>query len=125
MTDMIRLTLPERIIRDYEAQGNGKPAEWVMAERLRNCVGVTSEKPLIIDDENRRAIERMLQRNLSTPEELVQHLRNALAVRAGGVEAPLTPRLLSRLQSRAIGVDFDKFLPDLIVKLLEQYAGLR
>lgn len=123
--DTIRLTLPEKVIKEYEEQGKGKPAEWVMAERLRNCVTLNSEKPIILIDTERREIERLLSRNLSTGAELVQHVKNALSVRAEGQMIPLPPRLLSRLQSRSIGVDFDKFLPDLIVKLLEQYAGLR
>ncbi len=127
-TETIRVSLPSETVKTYEEQAKARgdhPVEWLMAERLRLFAGTTSQKPLTIDDDTRRKIERIFGKNISTPEELLKLLERATEVDVDGIHIALAPNLLARLKSRCIGVDFEKFLPDLIRRHLEEYVGLR
>jgi len=127
-TETIRVTLPQETIEQYEAQAKARgnhPAEWLMSERLRLFAAANSQKPIVVDDTSRQKIEKIAGRNISSVEELVTLIENAVSVRVDDMEIPMTPQLLSRLNSRCIGMEFEKFLPPLIKRLLEEYAGLR
>lgn len=127
-TETIRVTLPEETFRQYEEQAKargGHPVEWLMSERLRLFANTNSQKPITIDDEMRRKIEKIIGKNISTPEELLTILEQAISVRIDDMVIPMTPQLLTRLNSRAIGVPFETFLPNLIKRMLEEYVGLR
>lgn len=127
MSETVRVTLPDTIHQQYEAQAKlrNQPAEWLMAERLRLFAGVNSEKPITIDDTNRQKLEKLFGRNISSPEELVKLIEQAISVRIDDMTIPMTPQLLARLHSRALGVPFEKLLPSLIKRQLEEYVGLR
>lgn len=127
-TETIRITLPSDIVRKYETQAKARgdqPPEWIMGERLRQFAATNSQKPIVLDDASRQKIEKLVGKNISNSDELVAIIESAVSVRVDGMEVPMTPQLLSRLNSRCIGVPFDKFLPPLIKRMLEEYCGLR
>ena len=71
-------------------------------------------------------LESMLGRNFRNPQDLVGCIRALKSVAVGGIEVDLSPVIWSRLQSRGKNFpDFDKWLGDVIVRLLEQYVQLR
>ena len=84
-----------------------------------------SEKVIIISAEDRRRIESAIGHNVSSSKDLADRIVRALEVRVDGMEIPLSPFLLERLRSRAIRVDWDKFVPMTIKRLLEEFCGLR
>lgn len=127
-TETIRVSLPSDIVRKYEDQASargGQPAEWLMSERLRQFASVNSQKPITIDDVTRRKIESLVGRNISTADELVAVVESAVSVRLDDMEIPMSLQLLARLRTRCIGIEFNKFLPPLIKRLLEEFTGLR
>lgn len=127
-TETIRVTLPAETVEQYTMQAKSRgdfPPEWLMAERLRLFAGTNSQKPLVIDDASRQQIEKMFNKNINSAVELVRLIEQAVSVRVDDMGVSFSPQLLSRLNSRCIGMDFDKFLPQLIKRLLEEYVGLR
>lgn len=82
-------------------------------------------KTILVDEESRRRIEKALGANLTTPEELASRIERAMSINVDGVPVPLTPYLLDRLKSRAIRVDFQKFIVQTVTRLLQEFAGIR
>ena len=123
----VKLTLSEDTYRKYEEEAKAKEqsVERILEDRLWRFEEVRSAKPVIIDDEHRRQLDSLLGRNLQTPQELVLFLQRALAVKVDNVRIALQPALLERLHSRAIGMTFEKFMNDLVIRHLEEYSGLR
>lgn len=85
----------------------------------------TDSKQVVITDQERREIERLIAKNITTGQDLIASLIRLASVNVDGATLSLEPRLLERLQSRCIGMSFDKFLELTIKRLLEEYAGLR
>jgi len=110
---------------ERQAEELKKPIEYLIAERLPQLAQSHSIKPIIIDDEARRRIERVLGRNLSEPDELIRILERALTLQVGDTPVELTPYLLERLRSRCFGMPFDKFVAFTVRRALEEYCGLR
>lgn len=104
--------------------------EDILDELRQALVKITSNQPtdqksIVIDSASRQRIEKALGRNLSSAEDLVRRIEQAMQVRVDNIEIPLTPYLLDRLKSRAIRVDWEKFVPMTVKRLLEEYVGLR
>src|SRR5262245_20401043 len=124
----VRVTIPPEILDKYEGQvrsRTGMTVEDILAERLIQHVSAQNEKPIVLDDDSRRRIEQLVKRNLTTPQELVREVERALTVSIADLQIPLPPRLLDRLKSRSIRVGFPEFLSQLIVRCLEEQAGMR
>ncbi len=122
---MLELELPRSLYDTLKSQANGAPVEKVIQRKLLQFASSNSTKPLVIDDLARQHLEKLLARNLTTADELVSAMQRALSVRIDNVEIPLTPYLLDRLKSRAIGVEFNTFLTQTIKRLLEEFVNLR
>lgn len=128
MAVSVRITLPEDTFQEYDVQSRQFPAltvEELLTERLIRYKNSHSDKPLILEDADRRQLEQMFQINLSASDRLVSEMRRALSIRIDSLEITLPSRLLERLKSRAIRVSFDTFLRDLIIRSLEEHVGLR
>jgi hypothetical protein len=119
----VKLTLPDETYTAYEALK--QPIEKVFADRLVNCVDFTSKKPLYITDYQRQRLDRLFGRNFASTDELLRAIEKALSVRIEGIPINLNPTLLTRLRSRCFGKTFEKFLEELTVQGLEEYAGMR
>lgn len=124
---LLRVPVSESTVQTLEAQAakRGKTVEEIVEERLFRFADVDSTKPLIISDQARQHLEKLLARNFSTPDELVSAIQRALLCRIDEVEIPCSPYLLERLRTRCIGMEFPKFMQATVKKLLEEYAGLR
>jgi len=102
------------------------PSENSLKTTLERFAAYSNEqKPLIITDNQRRELEVLMARNFNTSEELVKYIRRIYELNIDGLSLDLSPRLLERLKSRAINMDFHKFLQFTIKRALEEYAGLR
>lgn len=125
----LRLTLPTELLNKYEAQAlqSGQQLEDVIIVRLTEHQDQSSYtgRALSLSPEQRQELERALGKSIRTSSELVHSIRAALSVRINELTVQLTPELLRRLQTRCVRVPFAKFLPEVIVRQLEHFAGLR
>jgi hypothetical protein len=80
---------------------------------------------LTLDPNQRQQLEQLLGKNFQTSAALLDAVRHASTVQLDNLQINLKPRLLDRLKTRAIGVDFDRYLNDLVIRLLEVEVGLR
>jgi len=85
----------------------------------------SEQKPLIITDAQRRELEVIMARNFNTSEELITHIKRICELNIEGFTISLDARLLGRLKSRAMSMDFQKFLQFIVKRFLEEHAGLR
>lgn len=97
-------------------------AERVLASKPAET---SQEKTITITGDERRRLESLLGKNLSTAKELIHQVERITVLEIADVKVPLSPFLLDRLHSRAIRVQFDEFLKTTVKRLLEEYAGLR
>jgi len=123
----ISITLPQDLIDKYHsiADRHEKTVEQVIETQLYRYQDHESIKPIVLNDVQRQHIERLLGRNITTADELVMVLQRALDVRVDNVDVTLTPYLLDRMKSRCIGMEWDKFLPFTIKRLVEEFVGVR
>lgn len=84
-----------------------------------------STKPILLEDHDRRRIESALGRNFSDAESLVLAVEHAGQFQLDNLWIHLSPKLIERLQSRAIGIPFEKYLTQVITRRLEEEAGMR
>jgi len=96
-----------------------------LIEKSKSTPADIMAKSILVLDEDRRRIEKAIGHNVSTSKELADRIERALSVSVDGMMIPLSPYLLDRLKSRAIRVDWDKFVPMTIKRLLEEFCGLR
>ncbi len=70
------------------------------------------------------SISRMLRKNLSNKEALLQAISSMVSINVEGVLVPLDPRLLSRLKSRCLDKpNWTRWLVEVVTKQLPDYAG--
>ena len=128
-SETVRITLPSSTIEKYEkqseARGDKRPAEWLMAERLRQFADQDATSPLVVNDEDRRTIERVLGRNFQDGPQLATAIRRMAGITLNGLDVTLSPMALERLKTRCIGMDFEAFVQRTVSRLLEEYVGLR
>jgi len=110
---------------DEQAKALNKPIEYLIAERLPQLAEADSEKPIVINDGQRRRLETALGRNVSSADELVRAMEHSMTLDVGGIHIELTPYLVSRLKSRCFGMAFDQFMALTVKRGLEEYCGLR
>ncbi len=95
-------------------------------EKLLRSTGPAGvEKSILIDGETRRRLETLFGKNLNSAKDLLHNVEHVLEFEIEGVTLTLTPYLMDRLKTRAIGMSFDTFLPWIIKRQLEEYVGLR
>jgi hypothetical protein len=123
----VQVTMSEETLKKYEAIAlkQGKSVDTVIENQLWRFQDVESSKPLVLQDEARRHLEKTLGRNFSTADELVAYIQRSLSIHTGGVEVNCTPYLLERLRTRCIGMEFAPFVQMQVRRLLEEYVGLR
>lgn len=108
-----------------QAKASNMEVEEFISRRLPQIQKTNSEKPIVITDTERQRIEKLVGKNISTGEELIQVVAHALAVTLDGITVELTPFLLDRLKTRSLGMPFEKFIPMIVKRLLEEHAGIR
>lgn len=99
--------------------------ETLVARKLDQISLVESKTPIILDDEAKRQLDGVLGRNLQNADHLVSSVARALQIHVDGLEIQLSPALLQRLQSRCIGVEWEKFIKTTVTRALEQFVGMR
>jgi len=110
---------------DEYAKRRGQSVEQILERQLYRYQDLESKKPITLDDVQRQHLEKLLGKNITTADELVSFVQRALNVQVGDIDLTLTPYLLDRLHTRCIGMEWDKFLRQIIVRALEEYCGLR
>lgn len=126
-TVLLRLALSDETLAVYEqqAKAQNKSVEQIIEKRLWMFSNVDSTKPIVLNDQARQHLEKLLARNFTTADELVASIQRALTCKIDEVAIPCSPYLLERLRTRCLGMEFPKFLQATVKKLLEEYAGLR
>lgn len=118
----VKLNIPEDILKQYEERGI---LEKVLSNQLAACVAFTADKPIYINDTQRKRLERLFGRNFKDADELVHQMEKYVTARIGEVDVKLSPALLIRLKTRCFGKPFEQFLAERATIGLEEYAGMR
>lgn len=126
---LVPIHLPAPLLASYQEQAAllDVPVSNLIASRLAASLNHGAQKPLYFDDDQRRALESLLCRNVSTSEEVISEVRTALSVSIGDLSIHLPPNVLLRMRTRFFGQpnEWDKFVRDRIVEGLEEFVGLR
>lgn len=114
---IISLVLPQPVIAEYAAQkkDDSLPLRDFLAQRLINCRKHTAEKPLYANDQCRRELERIANRNFDSAEELLGWLLTTNAIHLGDVPLHLDGDLLDRVKFR---MDADQSLGEALSEYL-------
>lgn len=122
---MVRLTVPEHVLNQYEALAPGK-AEELMERRLADTVAWPKTVPLCIHDGERKQLEALLKQNLRDGAQIVKAVSRLSRVKVEKAEVPVAATLNERLRTRCPrNVKFEEFLTGLVQTLLEGYVGMR
>jgi hypothetical protein len=123
----VRVFISPAVLDQYQQQADrvGLDVETLLGDRLGACVEHTAGKPLYFNDAERQEIDKMFGKNVYGTRDLLNQVRNCLAVKVGNIKITLQAPLLSRLKSRCLGAKWEAFLERLIIEDLERYCGLR
>lgn len=125
----VSVHLPASLLAAYqdEAAALGVLVADIIERRLKSSREHRATKPLYFDDDQRRALESLLDQNVTTPAEVISLMRDALSVSIADLMIPLPPALLDRLRSRFFGQpnEWNDFVRGVIFAGLEEYVGLR
>lgn len=124
---VITISLPVEIIRTLESQlAPGQSLRQLIAARLSSCRSHLAEKPLYLDDEQRRIVERAMDRNFDDGSELAAEIVNSYHL-TGPVLSSVhpDPALIERVRDRMWG---DESLAEKLQRLfneaMERETGL-
>lgn len=122
----IRLNIRPEVIEAYESQAaaQGKFVEDVLEERLASCVAYTADKPLYVTDEQRRRIEVALDKNIHTPEQLVDIVLKLVTLNVAGVDIPLSDYVMQRLETRTFGNSFEDTVREVVLQGIHGYTNV-
>lgn len=126
------LELDDEILRGYEqeAANAGTDVDTVISQRLERCAKHDATRGLYFDDTQRDRLERIIGKNVRTPEEAVALVAKMVVISVDKIKIHLKPILLARLQTRCFDKtaegrpDFDGFVARVVRTSLEQYVGL-
>lgn len=128
-TDTVfRVRLPGKTIDAYQADADrlGKSLEYVLIDRLTACRGHTSSRPLYIDDDQRRRLEKLLGKNFLSPDKLIAAIEQCVTLSVADCDIELPATLLPRLKSRCFGgQSLKEVVSREVVLALERFVGLR
>jgi hypothetical protein len=82
-------------------------------------------RSLKLSPTERQFIESKAGHGFKTGSDVAQYIEYATSLKIGGLTVTLPKDLLHRLETRAVRQTFDKFLPELVIKQLEHFVGLR
>jgi hypothetical protein len=90
-TTLLRIPVSEDEFKtlSVQAQLAGMEVETFIAKRLPQIQKSNSEKPIVLTDEERRRIEQLVGKNISTGEELIRVVEHALTVSLNGLSMTL------------------------------------
>lgn len=123
-----KLRLPFSVLQDYQdqARASGRTLEEFLSAKLTEMVSHTGTRAIYVDDKNRKELESVLKRNLSTPEAIVKAVTSLSGVKVGTVFVHIEETVNTRLRSRCPRNEpFEKYLTTLVQQLLEREVGLR
>lgn len=118
----IKLNIPDEVLKQYESRGT---LEKVLSKTLTDCVSYSAEKPIYINDTQRKRLDRLFGRNFNDADEIIQVMERYVTARIGDVEVQLPPQLLTRLKTRCFGKPFEQFLAEHTIQGLEEFAAMR
>ena len=100
---LVRLELPREVFETYEAQSaaSGREVEEELSTRLMRCREHTASQCIYLNDSDRQQLGVLVGRSISTPAQLLNAVRNTMAVRCGTIKGELSRRHLDRLTPRA------------------------
>ena len=121
----IRIELPAPIMKNLMDRGEPE----IEARRvLSQFSTVNEQKPIVIGDDDRRRIEKLIARNIGTPAELIKAVERLVYIQVGDVQVPLSERMLTRLRVLSRGKE-DEALTAFVVKsvtvALQRFAGVK
>ena len=123
----LKLDLPSHVLAELERQAEDLQLEIeeLISNRLCACVSHSSTKPLYVDDENRRQIEAIMGRNLSSVDDLKRELRKAVSFRVDAVTVALPQEVRMRLASRHLdkSMPYEQYVAQIVRKMLMEHVG--
>jgi hypothetical protein len=124
----ITVDLPEPLVKHYEriAGEHNASLDAVVSDRLTKCRDHDGTRPIYFSDETRRELEKVTSTQLHTAEDVISLVSRLLTVRVDNIKVTLNPSTLTRLKSRALGVDFKEFIRKILNNELQAIGdGLR
>lgn len=124
---LLRIPLSEELLKqltEQAAQASIEVEDYI-ARKLPQIAISNSTKPIVVSDDERRVLERLLGKNMLTGGDLIKIVERAMNLSVAEASVPLTPYLLDRLKSRCFGMPFDRFMALTVKRLLEEFAGIR
>lgn len=123
----ISVDLPSAVLADYTEQAMARniTVETLLAERLRTCASFTAVRPLYLDDNQHRALEKILGNKAPTSDDLVSLVTRLATVSVADTTVPVQGHVLTRLKTRCFGMTLPEYLRQLTTRALESEAGLR
>ncbi len=108
-----------------QAQTTKKNVDSLAAAAIGRGLKISASKPIIFDDDQRRALEGLLGKNFKDADDVLAYIKRSLSIKLNGCEVSIKPMVIQRLQNRCYGKTFDKFLPEFIQIEIERAVGLR
>ena len=123
----LSLSVSEELFQDYQAQADraGVNVEHLIADRLEQVVSQTDSKPLYVTDAQRKVLERILGRNVNSPQRLVMEVEKLATVEVAGVAVSIPVDLLVKVKSRSFRAPYQDVLKREILLALERFVGIR
>src|SRR5690349_20666334 len=119
----VKLSLPDEVVAHYEqkSRDQGVSLEALIARKLTDTVQWTSQRPIYVNDQERKDLERQLGHNIGSGKQLVEAIGKLARIRFGTVDVNLNENVLVRLRSRCPRMEqFESFLRRNVTELIEQ-----
>lgn len=120
----VELKIPADVYDAYDrlAKVEKKPLDQVFSERLTDCVDHNAVHGIWFNDQQRTALETTMSRKVLSADDVVKLVRDALSLKVGPATIQLPADVLDRIKTRCLAPDFDKFMRELVARLVRQYT---
>ena len=94
----VRLSAETAAIVEADAANKKMSPEAIIAFLVARYASVQGEKPIVLEDADRREIERIARKNVGSAREVVAILKQAASIECAGVSVEIAPNALARMK---------------------------
>jgi hypothetical protein len=97
---ILKIKIPAETAAKYEAMAASRKCslEAAAAQQLSRFADVASDKPIVLSDDERRAVERAAKRNVGNGADVVKIVVRASTISCDGHEIAVDPNMLDRIK---------------------------
>lgn len=122
---IVTITIPDEVYKAYAEANPGNPRQAIQ-KQLERFQGVPAmERVILVDKENRQALERLFGVPIETPEKIVEWVKALVGLRVGDEVVPLREGQRKRLSSEAQFYKKDPgvYIRERVSKALDEVLG--